>query len=142
MILDQSFQNLTPDERLTLMNGADSLQFEPGGIVIKEGDHLRELLVVSKGMLRVTRKDGEHGLVEFVAPLGPGEIIGELSFMDGKGASATLVSDGAVELLRIQPTVLDGLQSDDPTFFGRFYQDLFLHLARRLRSTNIRVTQP
>ncbi len=141
MSLDRSFASLSPQERRFLEEGAHLLRFQHGGVAIKEGDRLRELLVVKSGVLRVTRVNPGYGLLEFVAPLGPGDIVGELSFVDCLGASATLVADGEAELLRIEPPLLDALQNDDPTFMGRFYKDLFLHLARRLRATNVRVTE-
>ncbi|MAO54428.1 MAG: hypothetical protein CMM61_01855 [Rhodospirillaceae bacterium] len=138
MALEHSFRNLTEDERAALMRVAIGTAFEGGETVINQGDTVANLMVVSKGMLRVTHVfEGGH-LSEFVGPLGPGDVVGEMSFVDGKGASATLIADGETEVLTIPRDAIDSLATKDPSFDGRFYKDLFMHLSRRLRATNLR----
>ena len=138
MALEHSFRNLTEDERATLMRVATGTAFEGGETVINQGDTVANLMVVSKGMLRVTHVfEGGH-LSEFVGPLGPGDVVGEMSFVDGQGASATLIADGDVAVLVIPRQAVEAQLTADDSFSARFYKDLFLHLARRLRATNLR----
>ena len=138
MALEHSFRNLTPSERETLTQSAERLSFDGGDVVINQGDKVANLMVVAKGMLRVTHVfEGGH-LSEFVGPLGPGDVVGEMSFVDGQGASATLIADGDVEVLVIPRKSVEAQLSGDNSFAARFYKDLFLHLARRLRATNLR----
>ena len=136
-MLQHSFPNLSEHERYTLMQAADFSTYRAGETVVTEGDLVESLMIVAVGMLRVTHNlDGR--LSEFVGPLGPGAVVGEMSFVDGKPASATLIADGDTEVLSIPHGAVNNLMENDPTFAGRFYKDLFLHLAQRLRATNIR----
>ncbi len=138
MALEHSFRNLTASERETLMQSAEHLSFEGGDVVINQGDKVANLMVVAKGMLRVTHVFAGGQLSEFVGPLGPGDVVGEMSFVDGQGASATLIADGDVAVLVIPRQAVEAQLTADDSFSARFYKDLFLHLARRLRATNLR----
>ena len=112
---------------------------QSGSVVITEGEHVRELCIVRRGNLRVGRSYQKNMLAEFTGPLGPGNAVGELSFLDGEGASATLIADGDVELFVIQKEDIDALIDADPSFAGRLYLSLFVELAHKLRATNQRV---
>lgn len=138
MALEHSFRHLTDDERGALMQVAVGHTFDSGDVVITQGNRVDNLMVVARGMLRVTHMfEGGH-LSEFVGPLGPGDVVGEMSFVDGQGASATLIADGDTEVLVIPRSAIDALMAETDCFAGRFYKDLFLHLSRRLRATNLR----
>ena len=69
----------------------------------------------------------------------PGEVIGEMSLMDRKGASANIVADGPAEILSVPKAVLHEKLESDIHFTARFYESLFLDVTRKLRSTNQRV---
>jgi CRP-like cAMP-binding protein len=57
-----------------------------GDILFKEGDPSDALFVIKKGRIAVTKTKGS-GEIE-LAELGPGEMIGEMAFFDGKPRSA------------------------------------------------------
>lgn len=114
-------------------------RFQNADIVLHEGDAINDLLIIKAGNLRVTRAFQDSIVVEFAGPLGPGDAVGEMSFVDGKVASATLVADGDVEVLAIPKPLIEELQAADPAFSGRFFESLVLELARKLRSTNQRI---
>lgn len=138
MSLDQSFRNLTADERARLATSGSAQTFASGEEAVREGQDMQNLMVVTKGMLRVTHVYTGKGLSEFSGPLGPGDVVGEMSFVDGQGASATLIADGDTEVLVIPRSTVNEMMAADPSFSGRFYLDLILHLSHRLRATNLR----
>ena len=139
MELDNSFPDLLPEEREALRDAADVVTYPSGAEVIVQGEKVKRLLVIRSGMVRVTQAYLDDLIAEFVGPLGPGDVVGEMSFIDGENASATLVADGDVEAFAISHEVLDGMSAADAAFTGRFYRSLFLDVARRLRKTNLRV---
>ena len=141
-ILDRTFKGLTVEERGGLLEKAERLTFGPGEAVVKEGDKIESFYVVAKGEVRVTRHVDCTVSAEFIGPRGPGETLGEMSFVDGLGASANLIADGEVELVAIPNTEITRMIEADPTFAGRFYYSLLHTMCRRLRDTNARVLLP
>ena len=140
--LDHAFTELTAEERSGLLEKAERLTFAPGEAIIKEGARIESFYVVAKGVVRVTHHFDGTVSAEFVGPRGPGEPLGEMSFVDGLGASATLVADGDVEILAIPGAGISEMMEADSTFAGRFYHSVLLTISRRLRDTNARVLLP
>jgi len=139
MNLIGTFPNLTEDERQWLVSNGQSTAYKTGEAVISEGEVVTSLLLIKTGNLRVTRTYLDEMSAEFAGPLGPGEVIGEMSLMDKKGASANLIADGDTEIHAIPGELLMRKLEDDVEFKARFFESLFLDLTRKLRSTNQRV---
>src|SRR6187455_3037031 len=62
---------------------------EQGAVLVQEGSRIEKLYVVLTGVLSVTI--GGPGGRE-IARLGPGQIIGEMSFLEDRPASASVVA--------------------------------------------------
>lgn len=139
MNLSGTFPKLKEEEWKKLADAGHVNTFGSGEVIIAEGDSVNTLMFIKSGNIRVTRAFLDNLNAEFAGPLGPGEVVGEMSFIDGQGASASLIADGQTEILEIpKDSVFDMINSDDG-FAARFYESLFLDLARKLRSTNQRV---
>ncbi len=139
MNLQASFSKLRDDERDRLVEAGEIRIFRSGDIILKEGEKVEALLIIKSGNLRVTRAYLDQLSAEFAGPLGPGEVIGEMSLLDGMGASASLIADGDAEILSIPRAKFTGLVAADIGFAARFYESLLLDVSRKLRSTNLRV---
>jgi CRP-like cAMP-binding protein len=139
MNLIGSFPKLTEDERAWLLSVAETIQYKTNDVIIHEGETIDRFLIIKSGNLRITRTYLDDISAEFAGPLGPGEVIGEMSFMDHKGASANLIADGPTEIIAITRDALFGKLDSNTSFAARFYECLFLELSRKLRSTNQRV---
>ena len=139
MNLIGAFPKLTDEERDWLVANAETLNYNSGDTIIAEGEVVDSLLLIKSGFLRVTRIYLDEICAEFAGPLGPGEVIGEMSLMDGKGASANIVADGPAEILTVPKAILLEKLNSDVSFAARFYESLFLDVTRKLRSTNQRV---
>jgi CRP-like cAMP-binding protein len=105
-------------------------RIEPGTVLIREGEHLSSLFVVIDGWLAVA----VAGAVA-LARVGAGEIVGELSLVDSRPASATVTATGGVSLLEIPRSVLQERLGRDQAFAARLYRALAVFLADRMRST-------
>ena len=138
MLLDQAFSELTPSERKALLSRAGRIRYRNGDEIIEEGQVLDLIYVIASGQVRISHDVNGTINAEFAGPLGTGDFIGEVTFVDGRGASATITADGDVEIITIERSVLDGMIAADPTFSGRLYHSLLTTLCRRLRTTNIR----
>ncbi len=138
MNLIGTFPNLTDDERQWLVSNGQTTSYKTGEAFISRGQVVTSLLLIKSGNLRVTRTYLDEMSAEFAGPLGPGEVIGEMSLMDKKGASANLIADGHTEIHVIPGDVLKNKLNTDTEFKARFFESLFLDLIRKLRSTNQR----
>ncbi len=100
-------------------------------IVVVEGQALEALYFVLEGFLEVQiRSTGEEAL----ARIGPGEIVGEMSFLEDRPAAATVRALENSLLLVLPRSALDTKTSADPAFGARLYRSLARSLSRRLRA--------
>ncbi len=67
-----------------------SKTFQPGEVLIREGDENRDIFVLSEGILEASIKSDTGEVV--VSEMHPPEIIGEISFLDGSTRTATVTA--------------------------------------------------
>ena len=101
-----------------------------GDIVICEGRDIDMVYLVLDGKLSVL----ERGDLE-IARLGCGEIVGEMSFVDGRPPSATVRALTDSVLFAIPRRALASKLEADQGFAARFYRALAVFLSQRLRDT-------
>ena len=139
---DRVFSELTDDERHALHAKAEPRTYASGDCVIEENSIPGGLFVITLGRVRATRGIAATMSAEFAGPLGVGEVIGEMSFIDGKPTSATLTADGDVEVLYLGQSEVDAMLAADKGFATRFYHSLLMTLVGRLRDFNVRFLLP
>jgi extracellular factor (EF) 3-hydroxypalmitic acid methyl ester biosynthesis protein len=123
---------LTPDD-LALIVGSGTVVEVPGGTtIIEEGIRHHSLLIILSGSARVLR--GRSEMVAF-ATISRGELVGEIAFLDQGAASATVVAEQSLRILRLEESQLSSLLHANPEFASRLFQSLAYSLARRLRAT-------
>jgi CRP/FNR family cyclic AMP-dependent transcriptional regulator len=121
------------DEDVEWIAKNGNTRFVPtGSTLIREGTAIEEVFVVLDGKLSVTVKSMSD--VE-VAGLLAGEIIGEMSFVDARPPSASVVAARDSHLLVIPRATLSRKLSSDDAFAARFYKAVATLLADRLRKT-------
>jgi diguanylate cyclase (GGDEF)-like protein len=79
------------------------IEIEPGATLIERGLKNDYVFVVLRGRLRVQLDDAQ---IPHHVLLGPGECVGEISVIDGRGATATVVIAERTRLLRIDRETL------------------------------------
>ena len=98
--------------------------------LVKAGARIHTVYLVLDGLLRVfINAPGDREL----ATLGPGEIVGEMSFLEDRPASATVVAAEPSRLLVLERQRLEEKLREDPSFSARFYKALAMVTSRRLR---------
>src|SRR5204863_7380897 len=102
-----------------------------GAVLVQEGSRIETLYVVLSGVLSVTigGADGRE-----IARLGPGQIIGEMSFLEDRPASATVRSLESSEVLALDRAIVETKLRQDTAFSAHLYRGLAVVTSRRLRN--------
>jgi CRP-like cAMP-binding protein len=87
---------------------ATEIEIEPGRQFIKEGEYALEMVIIVEGTATVT-KGGQ-----FVAKLGPGDVVGELALLSHRPRNATVTADTKLDILVIDNGAFDALLDDVP----------------------------
>ena len=110
-----------------------------GSVLVREGVPAEHVYVLLDGRLSVRVE--AHRKKE-INVLHPGEFIGELSFLDSRPPSATVVAAADSTVAAISRDELSGKLERDTAFAARFYRALGVFLAHRLRRQTARGAAP
>ncbi|MCH8147101.1 MAG: cyclic nucleotide-binding domain-containing protein [Planctomycetes bacterium] len=105
-------------------------EIAPDSILIQRGEPNADVYILLDGRLSV-RIDGRDS--QEINALLPGEFIGELSFLDSRPPSATVIASTNSVVAAISRDQLETKLRDDTAFAARFYRALGVFLAHRLR---------
>lgn len=104
-------------------------------LILREGQPADSIHVLANGKLAVKEViSGDMELV--VARMTPGDLVGELGFLESKGASASVRTDGPAELVRLSYVNLKDVFRNHPALETKFFKELARVLAERVRKTN------
>lgn len=104
----------------------------PGDELFKEGDRGDSLMIVLDGYVVATVRT-DAGTQEEVARLGPGEVVGEMAFVDAEPRSATVSAPQGATVLDFSREALAGLRRTAPRVAAAIQRNVLLDVARRLR---------
>jgi CRP/FNR family cyclic AMP-dependent transcriptional regulator len=102
-------------------------------VLLHEGEQSSNMYWVSSGKLVVTRQRGAGAVT--LGHIGPGELVGEMSFLDGEPRSATVTAVTDCELVEVPRLVFEDVIRKQPVWF----QGLLRILTDRLRKINQRI---
>ncbi len=112
--------------------------YPSGSPIISEDRESPGLFMLVSGEVHVTKKMPsvtESG-VETIAKLGPGDHFGEMSLIDGKPASASIIASEPTICFAIKTDGYKKLVSQNPIIALKIYQFFTLSLCERLRRTD------
>ncbi len=130
-IKDGTFHLLSDSDWQQLLNKARRQSFRKDDVLIEEGSQQKILYILRSGYVRVDRN--HDGQLLTYARLGPGELFGEMSFLEQADASASVIAEEDVEVDAIDGPYLTSLLASEPGFSARFYNSLAVTLSHRLR---------
>lgn len=108
--------------------------FNGGDVVVGNGDKSQDIMVIVEGRVRVETVGGE-----LIDELRPGEMIGEMSFIDAKPRGANVVSAGPSQIMVIPYARLSVLMRENPKLEAIILRNAAVALCQRLRDTNQQV---
>jgi CRP-like cAMP-binding protein len=121
---------LTRNDWMLIADNASEATFEAGQELIREACPIDNVYVIRKGSVRVEVAG------KAIAQLGVGAICGEMGFLEGRPASASVVASSEVQADRIPAAKLREIFETFPTVGHRFFKSIALNLSRRLRDTS------
>ena len=108
------FSDLEPAAFVELLQRCTLRRYQPGEIVLRQGEPGRSFFVVSSGTVRVRRLERAGELLE-LARLQEGAFFGEMALLSEAPRSASVEAEGPVELLEFPAEVLRRLMADHPS---------------------------
>jgi hypothetical protein len=107
------FDDFTEDELLAVMGRLDLVSFEPGDIIISEGEPGSSLFVLTTGVVKAFVRN-PSGRQAFVREMNEGAFFGEISILSGKPRTATVTCATHSELLELNREALDAIAAIHP----------------------------
>jgi len=119
---------LTANDWALVVDKASRVRFKKGEFLIERSKRANGVYLLLKGTARVQipSQPAQPGI-------GPGEICGEMSFLEDAPASANVIAQGDVEAYHLDRPTLQSLFELFPHLGSRFYRSLAKNLSRRLR---------
>jgi CRP-like cAMP-binding protein len=123
------FSACTASEIRTIRASLDEVVVPAGKVLVEEGTVGREFFLIVDGSARVERQGKK------VAVLGAGSYFGELSLLDRRPRSATVVSETDLDVLVLDQRHFNALLDSVPTIARK----LLSAMATRLREQDAKV---
>jgi CRP/FNR family cyclic AMP-dependent transcriptional regulator len=138
------FSGLTKRQLAAVAKVVDHVSFEPGAVLVTELRIAQRLIIIRNGTAAVTRRgivarEGtvggiQEGASRRLATVGAGDIVGELSLIDGQPTSASVVAETPLDALVLYRTRFAELLDSMPALYPR----LLVGMAGRIRATSHR----
>jgi len=120
-------QYLSHNDWMLLLDRAQPVTFKKGDVLVQQSSESKTLFVIAAGKVRVSISG------KVLAQIGPGEICGEMAFLEDSRPSATATAEEEVQAFSIEWKSLSELFELFPHVASRFYRSLAVNLSRRLR---------
>jgi CRP-like cAMP-binding protein len=134
------FSDLGPEEIVDVLRIARVVSFEPGALLCARGEKGDCAFVIEDGEAAVRVVD-ELGKPVVIARVGPGEVVGELSLVDGHPRSADVVATRALRGYRIDRVELDALRRAMHPAAFKILRRIAITVSDRLRDVNDAIGQ-
>ena len=125
------FKHLKNAQLLEIAARCKNVRYRKGDVIFHKTDLSTELYIVNSGKLKAVLID-EEGDEILLAQFEKGAFFGELSLLDGRGRSATIIAEDDVELSVLKKEVFFELLYKDP----RISVELMTTLVDRLRKAD------
>jgi len=128
-------EELTDEQCALLSEVVGACGLQDGKFLIEEGKQDDTIYVVVKGRLEAVVRTG-GGAMLTLQVLKPGDMVGELGFIDGVEHSAGLRALGECELLTLHRENFEGLLERDPQLVYKVMRSIMRTVHRILRHMN------
>jgi CRP-like cAMP-binding protein len=123
---------LTESQAEALADAAQKKSFKNGESLVSAGKLTESFYVILSGRANVIlQSSGDKAIT--LATLGIGECIGEMSVLDAQPHCASVVADGPLQVLLLNPQTFVSVIQENPKVAGTLLKAMSRHLARANR---------
>lgn len=122
------FSALSKKAIRSVVQAAAEVDVPAGKVVVRQGEHGREMYVLISGTALVTQGGKK------VAELVPGDFFGEMAFLSPAPRSATVTAYSDMRVMVLSPRELDVIVKREPQIAGRLLSAMAERLRRSERS--------
>ena len=114
-----------------MINNGSKTELEIGDRLIQKGKAITNLYIVLSGKLSISNGENQNN----IAHIGAGEIVGEMSFLESRAPSVSVIATEAVSVYSIPAELMNFRLANNLEFKANFYYAISLFLSNRLRKT-------
>ncbi len=107
------FGDFSREDLRAVIGGLQFLTFEPGDIIVGDGDAGDSLFVISTGRVKAFVK-GAEGRYRQAREMGEGDFFGEIALLYGRPRTATVTAAESCELLCLERSTVESLAATRP----------------------------
>ena len=113
--------------------------FEKGEYIIREGEKSNDVYLILKGRIKVSKSGKDENKIKILTILGPGEIIGEMSFFDSSVRSASCIADSKVIVVAFTAETFSEIYKVHPRWFEQILKSLSKRIINTLEILKVKV---
>ncbi len=114
-----------------MINNGNKVELETGDRLIRKGETIESLFIVLSGQLSIIEGASQKN----IALIGNGEIVGEMSFLESRPPSVSVIATQATSVYSISRELMNSRLANNLEFKANFYYAISLFLSNRLRKT-------
>jgi CRP-like cAMP-binding protein len=123
-------------EAISLYRASEKLSLKKKEILVEAGQTEQAFFLILSGQVNVVLS-GDAGKSITLATLGAGECIGEMGALDQQPASATVIANTPIDVLRLNRDAFSDVLHQNP----RISATILKTLARRLHQTQVQIAR-
>ncbi len=131
------FLDLTDDEVNAISKIAEKKTYKLGETIFRETEDGASLYVIRKGEVKACKATPDGELMTLML-MKDGDIFGEMSFLDERPRSATIVALSNVEAYSIDKHDFEGLVDDYPRLIYKMLKNIIFTIHNIVRGMNTR----
>ncbi len=120
------------DQRKALIERFSSLRFEPGQLLVRQGEEPESLFLIATGEVQVRSTDAA-GERTVIAELGPGHVVGEISIVLRRPANADVIALHSTVALALSRDQFHEAIREHPALLRELY-DIATHREQETRT--------
>ena len=140
MSLPVEFKHLSDQDRNTLENYLDVVNYPTGGCLFRAGDDGVDVILIDSGTVRLEFDTEELDTEKVVSTLGEGEMFGELALLDEKGRSLSAYAETELKVRRLTIEALHKLVEEHSKLGANVYAALGRSAANKLRLSTAKMS--